>query len=103
MINRCMSNVIQFPKKYVPSPRGYRINLYTEEEISMVLLCLNLSESQDSTKKWLRKDLRSVDPMFVMNRMWDALDSTLLSKYAKETIKRIVNSIEVIPLSALEG
>lgn len=98
-----MDNVIQFPKKYVPSPRGYRINLYTEEEISMVLLCLNLSESQDSTHKWLRKDLRSIDPLFVMNRMWDALDSKLLSKYAKETIKRIVNSIEVIPLSALEG
>lgn len=87
----------------MPSNQGYRINLYTEEEISIVLLCLNILEDMNSETKWLRRDLRSLDPLFVMNKMWDALDCTLLSKEAKVIIRRIVNSIEIIPLSALEG
>ena len=73
-----MSNVIQFPlnarsPEYEPS--GYRINLYTEDQIEVVLLCVNLCEEQDSTKKYARKDLKLMDPVFVMVRMNVCLDN----------------------------
>jgi len=94
-----MSNIINFPKKYSPSPTGYRINLYTEAEISIVLLCCNIGENQDSHKKYMKSDLRTLDPVFVINRMHECIDGTLLSRESKETIKKITNSIEVISLS----
>lgn len=100
-----MSNVIQFPlnarlPEYEPS--GYRINLYTEDQIEVVLLCVNLCEEQDSTKKYARKDLKLMDPVFVMVRMNVCLDNKFLSQPAKEAILKIVNSIEVIPISSLQ-
>jgi len=100
-----MSNVIQFSlnarsPEYEPS--GYRINLYTEDQIEVVLLCVNLCEEQDSTKKYARKDLKLMDPVFVMVRMNVCLDNKFLSQQAKEAILKIVNSIEVIPISSLQ-
>lgn len=97
------NNVIQFPNKQQVDDVGYRINLYTEEEIYIVLLCLNMTEPMDSTRKYVTSDLRHLDPVFVMTRMYESLDSTLLSTKAKEHIKRIVNSIEVISISSLSN
>jgi hypothetical protein len=97
------NNVIQFPIKQKVDDVGYRINLYTEEEIYIVLLCLNMTEKIDSTKKYVTTDLRHLDPVLVMTRMYESLDSTLLSIKAKEHIKRIVNSIEVISISSLSN
>ena len=94
-----MNNVIQFPKKHVDPNLGYRINLYTEEEIYVVLLCLNMTEEITSTKKYIVADLKTLDPVFVMRRMYDCLDNTLLSTKAKEHIRNIVNSIEVISIT----
>ena len=101
-----MSNVIQFPKitrlpEYEPS--GYRINLYTEDQIELVLFCVNICEDQDSTKKYARKDLKNMDPVFVMVRMNVCLDNKIISTKAKEAIFKIVNSIEVIPISSLQS
>jgi len=96
-----MSNIIKFPRRQQTSPTGYRINLYTEEEISIVLLCCNIREDQDSHKKYMKSDLRTLDPVFVINRMYGCIDGTLLSRESKETIKKITNAIEVISLSTL--
>ena len=54
-----MSNILKFPKKHKWEPTGYRINLYTEEDIYIVLLCLNLTDDLDDPKKWVRQDLRT--------------------------------------------
>ena len=95
-----MSNIVKFPSSAPAAPTGYRINLYTEEEVSIVLLCCNLKEDQDSIKKYMKSDLRTLDPVFVINRMYGCIDGTLLSRESKETIKKITNAIEVISLSA---
>ena len=42
-----MDNVVKFPKKRTSEPTGYRINLYTEDDITIVLTCLNLSDDMD--------------------------------------------------------
>ena len=46
-----MGNVIKFPKKMRKQEQtGYRINLYTEEDILVVLTCLNLTDDLDDDK-----------------------------------------------------
>ena len=95
------SNVIQFPKTKITHKNGYRINLYTEHQIYIVLMCINLMEDISSPVKYMREDLRKLDPEFVMSRLHSCLDSTLLSKEARGEITNIIDSIEVFPISAL--
>ena len=97
-----MGNVIKFPKKMRKQEQtGYRINLYTEEDILVVLTCLNLTDDLDDDKKWSRKDLRTLEPEFVINKLDICLDSPILSDSFKREIKRIISSVEVLPLSVL--
>ena len=63
------NNIIKFPTKLKWEPTGYRINLYMEEDIYIVLLCLNISDDLDDPKKWVRKDLRTLEPEFVIGKM----------------------------------
>jgi len=96
-------NVIKFPNKRSSEPTGYRINLYTEEDISIVLICLNISDDMDDNKKWVRKDLRTMEPEFAIDRMRMCLDSPIFSDPFKRNILRIINSTEILPLSALHS
>lgn len=96
-----MGKVVKFPKKRPSEPTGYRISLYTEDDITIVLTCLNLSDDMDDDKKWIRKDLRTIEPEFVIEKMRGCLDSPILSEICKKNIFRIINSVEVIPLSDL--
>jgi|TARA_B100001540_G_scaffold24361_1_gene19905 hypothetical protein len=98
-----MSNILKFPKKHRWEPTGYRINLYTEEDIYIVLLCLNISDDLDDPKKWVRQDLRTLEPEFVIDKMSDCLDNQIISDPCKKQIRRIIQSAEVLPLSALRG
>lgn len=96
-----MDNVVKFPKKRTSEPTGYRINLYTEDDITIVLTCLNLSDDMDDDKKWVRRDLRTMEPEFVISKMKMCLESPILSEICKKSIFRIINSVEVLPLSVL--
>tara|TARA_E500000331_G_scaffold99303_2_gene96111 strand:+ start:6762 stop:7070 length:309 start_codon:yes stop_codon:yes gene_type:complete len=96
------SNIIFFPKHKISSPTGYRINLYTEEQIDIVLFCINMTLDRNDPSRYTRKDLKSLDPEYVISKMTLCLDSTFLSKSAKEQIRKIIHSIEIIPLSVLK-
>ena len=96
-----MSNILKFPTKRKWEPTGYRINLYTEEDIYLVLLCLNISDDLDDPKRWVRKDLRTLEPEFVIDKLNECLDNQAISEKTYKNIRRIMNSIEVVPLSAL--
>lgn len=96
-------NIVKFPKKRQSEPTGYRINLYTEDDIAIVLTCLNLSDDMDDDKKWVRKDLRTIEPEFVIKKMRMCIDSPILSEFCKKNIFRIINSVEVLPLSVLHA
>ena len=78
-----MGDVVKFPKKKYQEPTGYRINLYTEEEILVVLTCLNLTDDLDDNQRWIRQDLRTLEPEFVIERMKTCLDSHILSSEFK--------------------
>ena len=81
-------------KKKYQEPTGYRINLYTEEEILVVLTCLNLTDDLDDNQRWIRQDLRTLEPEFVIERMKTCLDSHILSSEFKRGIHQIIGSVE---------
>ena len=91
------ADIVKFPKKYnKTSPVGKVINLYTDEEIDMVLFCLNIFGKIE--KPYAKEDLRAVDPIYTLDCMKTAYDSFLLSIDAKAIISYIMHNVkEVTP------
>jgi len=91
------ADILKFPKKFSKtSPVGKVINLYTEEEIEMVLFCLNIFGKLDTP--YTKEDLRTVDPVYTLNCLKTARESYLLSHDAKAIIQYIMHNVkEVTP------
>ena len=91
------AKVITFPKQFQKTtPLGLAIRLYTEEEVHIVLHCLNSFGSHD--KKYKQSDLRTINPYYAIECIKAALDSYLLSPDAKALISYIMgNVVKVIP------
>ena len=86
------SNIIKFPKQFRKStPLGVAIKLYSEEEIHVVLFCLNLFG--DNEQKYSKKDLRSLDPIYALECLRIAKGSSLLSYEAKTSISFIMKNV----------
>ena len=86
------AKIINFPKQYRRStPLGVAIKLYTEEEVEMVLFCLNIFG--DREKPFTQKELRSADPHYTLNCMRTAHNSFLLSHDAKAIISYIMRNV----------
>ena len=86
------SNIIKFPKQFRKStPLGVAIKLYSGEEIRVVLFCLNLFGEED--KKYSKKDLRSLDPLYTIECLRTAKGSSLLSYEAKASISFIMKNV----------
>ena len=56
-------NVIKFPEPKKPVIQGYRMSFYLEKEIDLALLCLNVYGF--SYKKYDRKSLKQLDPLYI--------------------------------------
>jgi hypothetical protein len=96
------ANIVTFPKKFQKStPLGVVIKLYTEEEIEMVLFCLNIFGDQDNS--YAKEDLRSVDPHFTLDCMGKAYSSYLLSPDAKSIIHYIMKNVSEVTPPIMEG
>ena len=93
------AKIIQFPKKYrETTPLGVAIKLYSEEEVEMVLFCLNIFG--DSDNPITQSDLRSADPQYTLDCMKKAHNSFLLSQDAKAIISYIMKNVtDVTPKS----
>ena len=86
------AKIIHFPKQYRRStPLGVAIELYTEEEVEMVLFCLNIFG--DREKPFTQKELRSADPHYTLDCMRTAHNSFLLSHDAKAIISYIMRNV----------
>ena len=97
-----MSNVVKFPKSFRKTPpNGFKINLYSESEVEMVLFCVNIWGRHDT--KYSRDDLRTFKPEFVMDTLQRAYDSNLLSYEARNLINKIMKSIEPIHTPSTKG
>jgi hypothetical protein len=87
-----MSNILQFPDKFRKEPRHYRIPLYTDEDINVVLFCLNAFGNSD--KRIIFDDLLELDPIDVMECLDFAVESDMISTMTKEHIHCIRKSVE---------
>ena len=97
-----MSNIVKFPKSFrKTTPSGFKINLYSESEVEMVLFCVNIWGRHDT--KYFRDDVRAFKPDFVIDALQRAYDSNLLSYEAREIINKIMKSIEPIHTPSMKG
>lgn len=87
------ATIYQFPIKSI---KGLKIPLYTEEEISTTILALNCFG--DNSTKVTEKDLLDLEPIEVMKALYEAKCSNFVSFKTKQTIEKILKSIETIAL-----
>ena len=96
------ANVIKFPKRFQKTTAlGLAIKLYTEEEVDMVLFCLNIFG--DENKSYRKEELRAIDPHFALGCMKKAYSSHLLSPDAKSIIHYIMKNVSEVTLPVKEG
>lgn len=89
-----MSNVVKFPIRHSTTPRHYRIPLYTESDVELVLFCLNGFGNTD--ERLNQHDLCVTDPVYVMKCLDIAYESELLCSNTKSYIKAIRDSVEEV-------
>ena len=94
-----MSKVIAFPTKF-PHPdsldesKFYRIPLYSEADVELVLLCLNAFG--DSDARYVRDDLPKTDPVYVAKCLDIAHRSELLAVPTRSHVKAIRDSVQEV-------
>jgi hypothetical protein len=89
-----MGELVSFPDKFL-SYRRYRICLYTDLEVELVVTALNTYP--DSDKRYTADMLTALDPIFVRKALDFSVGNTIISDVAKIAIKEIINNMEEIP------
>lgn len=87
-----MSNILKFPDKFRKESRHYRIPLYTDADIDIVLFCVNAFGVTPNRN--MIDDLLAMDPIEVIECLDIAVKSDILSSVAKNHIRCIRESIE---------
>ena len=96
------SEILKFPKRYQKPKLGYRLPLYTDEEIDIVIISVNNFAPEEKSEKYTVENLCKLDVFFVKKCLDTAHKSVLLSVHAKRLIDKILNSIEEVPI-IIEG
>ena len=89
-----MGKVVKFPDKFL-SCRRYRISLYTDFEVELVLAALNTYP--ECEKKYDADMLAALDPIFVRKALDFSIGNSIISDVAKIAIQNIINNMEEIP------
>ena len=89
-----MGKVVKFPDKFL-SCRRYRISLYTDFEVELVLAALNTYP--DGDKRYSADMLTALDPIFVRKALDFSMNNSIISDVAKVAIQNIINNMEEIP------
>lgn len=90
-----MAEILKFPDKFFRGRRLYRIPLYTDLDINLVLFCVNAFG--DTEKRIIIDDLIKMDPVEVIKCIDFAMESEYISSMTKSHIESIRKSIEEIP------
>ena len=90
-----MAEILKFPDRNLNIPRRYRITLYTDYEIELVLFALNTYP--DGDKKFVKEDLSTLDPIFVKKSLDFAMTSSIISDVAKKSISVILDNMQELP------
>jgi hypothetical protein len=88
-----MAEILKFPDKF-HGKRLYRIPLYSEQDIHIVLFAINAFG--DTDKRVIVTDLVKMDPIVVIKSIDFAIESGYISNDAKEHLTYIIKSIEEI-------
>lgn len=92
-----MADILKFPDKFVNGKRLYRIPLYTDLDIDVVLFCVNAFGY--TNKRVIIDDLIKMDPVDVIKCIDFSLESEYISNTTKAHIECIRKSIEEIPFT----
>lgn len=90
-----MADILKFPDRFFHGKRLYRIPLYSDLDIDIVLFCVNAFGETD--KRLIIDDLVKMDPVEVIKCIDFALESEYISNTTKAHIECIRKSIEEIP------
>lgn len=91
-----MNNVLKFPDRFYRGKRAYRIPLYTDHDIDLVLFCVNAYGETEN--RVIIDDLIKMDPVDVMKSIDFALQSEYISNVTKEHLECIRKSVEELPI-----
>ena len=93
-----MGEIIQFKAKEHTEPEdkviGHRISFYTEEELDITLMALNVYGFEET--KFTRKNLRTLDPLYIRKCLVQMRDSSLISTLGFKVINNIIANIEEV-------
>ena len=87
------AKIYRFPERRTLF-KGYKIPLYTEDEILLTVVALNIFGNLP--EKVTDKTLESYDPVTVIKALVEASTSMLLSNKSKQIIADILKSIETL-------
>jgi len=76
--------------------KGYKIPLYTDEEIEITILVVN--HFGNLSFKVCQDNLTKTDPIIIINSLREARESKLFSFIAEKLITKILSNVEEIPL-----
>ena len=85
------AKIYRFPEKRALF-RGYKIPLYTEDEILVTVMALNVFS--ELPEKVTENTLENYDPLTVIKALVEAKSSTIFFSKTKQTIIGILKSIE---------
>jgi hypothetical protein len=89
------ATILQFPVKEI-SRTSYRIPLYSDEEVFITLLIVNTFG--DLPFKAKEEDLARLDSSLVLKYLHDAQDLSIFSASTRSLIRKILRSVEEIPI-----
>lgn len=91
-----MADILKFPDKFVNGKRLYRIPLYTDMDVNIVIFCVNAFG--ETSERITVDGLIKMDPVDVIKCIDFSLDSGYISSDAKEHLTCIRKSIEELPI-----
>ena len=92
-----MGQLIKFPPRRKSPQLGLRINIYTEEQIEIVLLAVNHFGGWH--EKIEQSDIQNLDPQFTINSlkaMVNSFSTWIFTKEAKDIAQNLIDSVEEI-------
>lgn len=93
-----MGDIIQFKQKEIGEEPvkviGHRISFYTEEELDITLIALNVYGFEEV--RFTRKNLKDLDPLYIKRCLIKMRDSDLISTLGFKVINMITANIEEV-------
>jgi len=92
-----MGQVIPFKRKpKIPEAKvvGHRISFYTDEEIDITLLALNMYGFDKL--RYTVETMKSLDPLYIRDCLYKLKRSDLISSLGRRVINMIINNMEEI-------